>query len=122
MTEISTHVLDVGRGLPAAGVDVELLAARGGEGGSAGGGDWVSLGRGRTDADGRIASLTRDRPGGASSGLHRLVFMVGPYQRATGAEAVFLEEAAVNFNVAGGERLHIPLLLSPYGYSIYRGS
>jgi hydroxyisourate hydrolase len=114
MTQVSTHVLDLGRGAPAAGLGVELLAAVDGSG-------WVRLGLGTTDNDGRAAGLAG--PGGADPGLHRLVFGAGDYQRAAaGGGGAFLEEIAISFAVSGEERLHIPLLLSPYGLSIYRGS
>lgn len=108
MTAVSTHVLDTARGVPAAGVEVELFAA----GGSL-------LGSGITDADGRIGGLAG--PDGAPPGTCRLVFASGGYQRRLGGEA-FLEEVAVSFNVGDQARLHIPLLLSPFGLSIYRGS
>jgi 5-hydroxyisourate hydrolase len=112
VTQVSTHVLDIARGAPAAGVDVELLAA-------AADGGWLSLGRGQTDTDGRAAGLAG--PGGAEPGLHRLVFAVGAHQGQR-TEAAFIEEASVSFRIAGETRLHVPLLLSPYGISIYRGS
>jgi len=99
MTRISTHVLDTARGVPAAGIRVELHSGN------------EVLGSASTDSDGRINALADARPG-----LHRLVFTVGP-------DAPFLRELSVAFDVADtDEHLHIPLLLSPYGVSIYRGS
>jgi len=126
MTQISTHVLDIGRGVQAAGVRVELLAAAAlpqmvggwllaeGEG-------WNRLGLATTDADGRAEGLAG--PGGAGPGRLRLVFFAGEYQRRLAGDGAFLDEVSVSFTVtAEEERLHIPLLLSPYGVSIYRGS
>jgi 5-hydroxyisourate hydrolase len=113
MTQISTHVLDTSRGVPAAGVRVELLAAGDGD-------QWVCLGAATTDADGRAAELAG--PGGAGPGRHRLVFHAGEYQRGLAATAAFLDDVCVGFTVSDEQRLHIPLLLSPYGISIYRGS
>ncbi len=113
MTEISTHVLDLTRGTPAAGVGVELQAA-------ATDGEWVVLGSAATDQDGRATGLAGS--GGAVPGLHKLVFAAGAYQRRLTQADPFLEELAVSFNVADEQRLHIPLLLSSYGLSVYRGS
>jgi 5-hydroxyisourate hydrolase len=113
MTEISTHVLDLTRGAPAAGVGVELLAAVEGD-------EWVVLGSSATDQDGRATGLAGS--GGAVPGLHKLVFAAGGYQRRLTEVDPFLDEVAVSFTVADESRLHIPLLLSAYGISIYRGS
>lgn len=118
MTEISTHVLDISRGTPAAGLGVQLLAATDD-------GGWTALGAAIADADGRVGAeaLTAGagEHAGAGVGLHRLVFACGDYQRGHGGTA-FLEEVAVSFSVRQESRLHIPLLLSAYGLSIYRGS
>jgi 5-hydroxyisourate hydrolase len=102
VTAISTHVLDTAAGRPAAGVPV-ALQARHEDGG------WTQIGTGATNADGRVEALA-DVP----SGGYRLVFdTVTP----------FFEQVIVSFRVAADDaRLHIPLLLSPYGYSVYRGS
>jgi 5-hydroxyisourate hydrolase len=109
---ISTHVLDTARGRPAQGVPVVLeRSAQDG---------WYELGRGATDADGRVRDLL---PDGApvADGRYRLTFDTGAYFRARG-EAAFYPEVAVVFTVAGDEHHHVPLLLSPFGYSTYRGS
>jgi 5-hydroxyisourate hydrolase len=103
MSSLSTHVLDTSRGLPAAGVPVQLLDASGSR-----------LDDGVTDADGRIGAL-----GGAlAPGAYTVRFEVAAYQ-----PDGFYPEIAVTFTVAQGEsHYHVPLLLSPYGYSTYRGS
>ena len=107
MTAVTTHVLDTGRGLPAEGVQVVLEAfADGG---------WVPLATAVTDADGRAPGLAGAETG---DGRHRLVFATGEY---LGPEA-FFPEVAIVFDVGGQEKLHVPLLLAPYGYSTYRGS
>ena len=109
MSAITTHVLDTARGRPAAGVAVAL--ERGG----------TVLARGATDADGRVRDLL---PAGVplEPGSYRLVFGTEGYFAAQGTEA-FYPEVAVVFRVAGrGEHFHVPLLLSPFGYSTYRGS
>jgi hydroxyisourate hydrolase len=102
---VSTHVLDAARGRPAAGVPVRL-ERQDGDG-------WRPVARGRTDADGRLGGWA------ATAGVHRLVFDTGAY---LGAEA-FYPEVSVTFRVAPDtDRYHVPLLLSPYAYSTYRGS
>jgi 5-hydroxyisourate hydrolase len=111
---ISTHVLDTARGRPAAGVAVvlERLSAAG---------EPATLARATTDADGRVAELLP--PGTAlEAGLYRLTFDTGAYFDVSGVEA-FYPRVAVLFVVRDArEHHHVPLLLSPYGYSTYRGS
>jgi 5-hydroxyisourate hydrolase len=105
MTVVSTHVLDTGTGLPAEGVPVEL-ARRGADG------DWRVLGRSRTDRDGRC----RDLPvvESTAGAVLRLTFTV---------EGPFFPEVSVVFGTdPAQDHYHVPLLLSPYGYSVYRGS
>jgi len=108
LTSVSTHVLDTARGLPASGIGVTLEAADGD--------GWRRLGAGTTDADGRVRDLAG--PDGAADGMHRLVFDVADHHGPDG----FFGEVVVAFRVAGQDHLHVPLLLSPYAYSVYRGS
>jgi 5-hydroxyisourate hydrolase len=109
---ISTHVLDTARGRPAPGVVVILEVAEPG-------GAWREVGRGVTDADGRVAALL---PGGPpDAGDYRLRFATGDYFRASGGP-VFYPEVVVRARLEAGGKYHLPLLLSPYGYSTYRGS
>jgi 5-hydroxyisourate hydrolase len=111
MSGISTHVLDTARGKPAAGVAVTLeVAADGG---------WRELARGTTDVDGRVATLL---PGGApAAGEYRLRFATGDYFRGQGG-AAFYPEVVVHVRLEPGAKYHLPLLLSPFGFSTYRGS
>jgi 5-hydroxyisourate hydrolase len=113
MSGITTHVLDTARGRPAAGVRV-TLEAKGGAG-------WAPVGRGATDADGRLRDLAP--PGFVLvEGEYRLTFDVGAYFSASGAEG-FYTEVVVSFVVRdAGSHHHVPLLLSPHGYTTYRGS
>ncbi|WP_449066078.1 hydroxyisourate hydrolase [Planomonospora algeriensis] len=102
---LSTHVLDAAVGRPAEGVAVRLLAD-----------DGTLLAAGSTDADGRITGW---RPG---PGVHRLVFGTGAYFAARGTDS-FYPEVCVVFRVGDpDEHHHVPLLLSPFAYSTYRGS
>jgi 5-hydroxyisourate hydrolase len=113
MSGITTHVLDTARGRPAAGVHV-TLEAKGEEG-------WRVVGSGATDADGRLRDLA---PAGfvLSEGAYRLTFDAGAYFAAAGVEG-FYTEVVVSFVVRdAAAHYHVPLLLSPFGYTTYRGS
>ncbi|WP_067543371.1 hydroxyisourate hydrolase [Nocardia crassostreae] len=106
MSTLSTHVLDAVRGIPAAGIAVTLTEADGAE-----------LARGVTDADGRIAALAGELP----AGTYRLSFATGDYFAAQVVES-FYPEVTVAFTVTGERHYHVPLLLSPFAFSTYRGS
>jgi 5-hydroxyisourate hydrolase len=113
MKRISTHVLDIARGKPAAGVGVRLERQEPS-------GDWLLLNHAPTGQDGRCAQLLSD--GELLPGLHRLVFDTGAYFRAANVESIY-PLVAVTFEVrANDSEFHIPLLLSPNGYTTYRGS
>jgi 5-hydroxyisourate hydrolase len=116
MGRLTTHVLDTARGVPAAGMKVELYALAGGRKLVA---SAVTNANGRTDApllDG--AAL--------AAGNYELVFSVGAYFRAAGVtlpEPAFLDEVPLRFGIAdAGAHYHVPLLCSPWSYSTYRGS
>ena len=111
MTSLSTHVLDTMHGRPAAGLKVALSGPDG------------EIARGATDADGRCPYLA---PGALAPGRYTLRFAVAAYFRGVGValpDPPFLDEVAVDFGIAeGGGHYHVPLLVSPYAYSTYRGS
>ena len=108
---ISTHVLDTTRGLPAAGLAVTLRRR-------APDGDWSVVGRAVTDADGRVKELAK---GSLAAGDYRLEFATGEYFKTLGT-AVFYPEVFVTIAAGDGDgHLHVPLLLSPFGYSTYKG-
>lgn len=108
---VTTHVLDAGTGRPAVGVAVRL-EARNPDG-------WSAVAGGTTDDDGRIGELG---PAELAPGVYRVSFDTGGYFAATGRTS-FYPEVAVSFTVEDGAgHLHVPLLLSPYAYSTYRGS
>jgi 5-hydroxyisourate hydrolase len=139
---VSTHILDTSAGRPAGGVSVRLAARSGGAA------DWRGLGGSATDADGRC----KDLPALPEGTTHvRLDFAVeayfekrpenngapengtpenkqaeaqqdAPANRDSGAAQVFFPEVAITFAVSPGEHYHVPLLLNPFGYSVYRGS
>lgn len=109
---ISTHVLDTARGRPAAGLPITLerQLADG----------WETVGRGDTDADGRVKGLLGG--GTLDKGVWRMTFDTGAWFEAQGIEG-FYPIARVVFRVTAPEQHHhVPLLLSPFGYSTYRGS
>ncbi|MFF4214079.1 hydroxyisourate hydrolase [Streptomyces sp. NPDC001796] len=127
---VSTHILDTSIGRPATGVAVRLAARARRDA------DWQALGGSATDADGRC----KDLPALPEGTTHvRLDFAVeayfersdkkqadaqqdAPANRDSGARGAFFPEVTVTFAVAPGEHYHVPLLLTPFGYSVYRGS
>ncbi|AZZ55382.1 hydroxyisourate hydrolase [Rathayibacter iranicus] len=110
-SHVSTHVLDAVRGRPAQGVPVSLEARSGS--------DWERLAQARTDADGRVSAFGPER---LSAGVYRVVFDTAAWFAAAGTES-FYPEVVVVFRVDGvAAHLHVPLLLSPFAYSTYRGS
>jgi 5-hydroxyisourate hydrolase len=113
MSSITTHVLDVSRGRPAAGIPVTLeVEAAGG---------WQLVGKGITNADGRVSDLVpADSP--IAGSVYRLIFDTATYF-AKGDIQGFYPQVAVVFNIENAsQHYHVPLLLSPFGYSTYRGS
>ena len=104
---ITTHILDTAAGRPAEGVAVRLERRT-----DAG---YEELASGTTNADGRVTDLLE--PGSLTVGVYRISFDVGAYQPG------FYPSVSIDFRVdALDEHYHVPLLLSPYGYSTYRGS
>ncbi|MCX4957156.1 MULTISPECIES: hydroxyisourate hydrolase [Streptomyces] len=121
---VSTHILDTSIGKPAEGVAISLSARTGL------GGEWAALGGSATDADGRC----KDLPALPEGTTHvRLDFETETYFEKKQAEAqqdaprvrdsgAFFPEVTITFAVNPGEHYHVPLLLNPFGYSVYRGS
>ncbi len=112
MSGISTHVLDTAAGRPAAGVSVALerweLDA------------WLVCATATTDSDGRCQELLASSR--VAAGRYRLVFATGDYFARDGGHT-FFPEVAITFEIPhGGVNFHVPLLLSPFGYTTYRGS
>lgn len=111
MSRISTHILDLGRGRPASGVDVRLQCREGER--------WAEVARALTDSDGRIESFPGED---VRNGEYRLVFSTGDYFERRGKE-YFHPRVEISFRVdEESQHYHVPLLLSPFGYSTYRGS
>ena len=114
MSAITTHVLDTSRGRPAAGVPVKLEVR-------VEGGGWRELGSGFTDADGRIEDFLKSKRK-LSRGGYRLTFDTGIYFAAQGMQGFYTEVIVTFFITEANAHYHVPLLLSPYGYTTYRGS
>lgn len=113
---LTTHVLDTARGQPAAGVRIALYRVTGNS--------HKKIAETQTNADGRTDSpiLPKDK---FKTGSYELVFFAGDYLRAIGAadeDPLFLDQIPIRFGMREESHYHVPLLLSPYGYSTYRGS
>ncbi|WP_062227148.1 hydroxyisourate hydrolase [Aureimonas frigidaquae] len=113
---LTTHVLDTARGIPAAGLTITLYRLT--DGGR------ELLASVVTNADGRVDGALLDGDAFAP-GSYELVFQAGDYFDALGlpgGQPRFLDAVPVRFGMAEARHYHVPLLLSPYGYSTYRGS
>ncbi|WP_125615992.1 hydroxyisourate hydrolase [Specibacter cremeus] len=111
VSHVTTHILDTATGQPAAGVAVELQA-RDGEA-------WVRIAAGSTDADGRVKDLGPER---LQTGAYRLRFDTAAYFAGINTDT-FFPEVVLTFAVEQEQaHYHVPLLLSPFAYSTYRGS
>ena len=110
---ITTHVLDIAQGTPAVGVTVILEVRQASE--------WAPVGKGVTDDKGRILSLTEGWR--VSPGTYRLTFDLTTYHRSQGITVSFFPEAKITFNVRDTDaHYHVPIVISPFGYSTYRGT
>ena len=115
MGQLTTHVLDTAQGIPGAGIRVELYAA---------GPERRLVATARTNDDGRCDAplLQGDR---FRTGRWELVFHVGEYFAGTGLplpDPPFLDQVTVTFGIAADAHYHVPLLVSPWSYTTYRGS
>ena len=113
---LTTHVLDTARGQPAAGVRIALYRVSGNS--------HKKIAETETNSDGRTDSpiLPQDK---FKTGTYELVFFAGDYLRSIGAaddDPLFLDQIPIRFGMREASHYHVPLLLSPYGYSTYRGS
>jgi 5-hydroxyisourate hydrolase len=112
MSGITTHVLDVSRGRPAAGLSVELERRQGDA--------WAFIGGAQTDMDGRVRNLLGELP--LEPGEYRLTFETGEYFAAAGVATLYPTVVIVFEASADQPHYHVPLLLSPFGYTTYRGT
>lgn len=113
MSAITTHVLDTSIGKPAQGVPIKLELRNAD-------GSWEPRGHGVTDADGRLKDLLKDAP--LSLGTYRISFDTYAYFKARNVEHFYPEVSIVFVVTNAASHYHVPLLLSPFGISSYRGS
>ncbi|PHS18251.1 MAG: hydroxyisourate hydrolase [Kangiella sp.] len=113
MSQITTHILDTSEGKPAVGVSVELFEQKDNQ--------WSQLAKGVTNTDGRVAGLlSEDKV--LDAGVYKMNFNTGEYFSANKKKG-FYPYVDIVFELEGdGSHYHIPLLLSAFGYSTYRGS
>lgn len=113
MTQITSHILDTSRGSPASDVLITLMQQQQD--------DWLMLGTGSTNTDGRVADFTGEMDA-LPAGIYKLTFYLADYYKAL-SQQCFYPYVDVIFEIEGdGQHYHVPLLLNPFGYSTYRGS
>ena len=113
LSGITTHVLDTSLGRPASGVLITLERSE--EAGA-----WTTVGSGTTDQNGRLNTLLGDNP--LRAGTYRITFDTGGYFARSGTPT-FFPSVSITFEIRDGEQhYHVPLLVSPFAYSTYRGS
>jgi 5-hydroxyisourate hydrolase len=113
MSQITTHVLDIAAGRPADGVPLLLELQVSGT-------EWKQVGRGTTDKDGRCRDLLP--PAGLIEGTYRITFDTQTYFASNKVKTLYPQVIVVLSVRDAGQHYHIPLLLSPFGYSTYRGT
>lgn len=114
MSGISTHVLDISTGKPGGDIEVSLEYQTGG--------GWKELAKGRTNSDGRTANMGHDDSGSLKPGNYQLRFDTGAYWKKRNVSG-FFPSVTITFEVTdAAEHFHVPLLLSPFSFSTYRGS
>jgi len=113
MSQISTHILDVSQGKPAADMTVFLYYQQQNS-------EWEAIGGGATDKDGRLPDMVGENAR-MQPGIYKLKFATEEYYESLGIDT-FYPYVEVVFYLEKGGHYHVPLLLSPFGYSTYRGS
>lgn len=111
--QLSSHILDISTGKPAPNVDVKLMMQDDGA--------WKLLSTKTTDDNGRINNFLPNNRNVDHDGTYKLIFETTPYFRNQSLES-FYPYVEVNFNIKGDKHYHVPITLSAYGYSTYRGS
>ena len=112
MSQLTTHILDTTKGKPAQGVRISLHQQHEE--------DWKEIGLGTTNNDGRVMDLLK-KDALLSLGIYKMRFETGEYFDKQGIQS-FYPFVEIIFNITAQEHYHIPLLISPHGYSTYRGS
>ena len=112
--QLSSHILDISTGKPAPNVNVKLMMQQAN-------GSWKLLNTEKTGENGRISNFLPNEGEIDNDGTYKLIFETTPYFYNQGLET-FYPYIEVNFNIKGNNHYHVPITLSPYGYSTYRGS
>lgn len=113
MSQITTHILDTSTGKPANGIEIKLFIFHDDS-------TWLEIANGTTNKDGRITNLLSDDMK-LSRGIYKMNFQTGKYFEEKGLKK-FYPYVEIIFEIDSEDHYHIPLLLSPFGYSTYRGS
>ena len=111
--QLSSHILDINVGKPAAGVKITLSRQDAS-------GDWTQIEERVTDENGRVKDFLKETPAG-NIGIYKLTYHIAPYFETQGQDT-FYPFIEVVFQIKDGAHYHVPNTLSPYGYSTYRGS
>lgn len=113
--QLSSHILDIAKGFPAPGVTIEL------EKWSETSSKWEFADRKVTDANGRVKDFLKQDDRISNKGTYKLIFLTAPYFKQQG-QKTFYPRIEVIFQITDNTHYHVPITLSPYGYSTYRGS
>lgn len=111
--QLSSHILDINVGKPASGVKITLSRQEAPD-------RWVPIEERTTDENGRVKDFLEEKPTG-NTGVYKLTYHVAPYFESQGQDS-FYPFIEVVFQIKDGAHYHVPITLSPYGYSTYRGS
>lgn len=111
--QLSSHILDIHVGKPASGVKITLSRQEAS-------GHWVEIEERMTDENGRVKDFLESKPTG-NEGVYKLTYHVAPYFESQGQDS-FYPFIEVVFQIKDDAHYHVPITLSPYGYSTYRGS
>ena len=112
--QLSSHILDINAGQPATGVTIQLSRLVDGQ-------SWQPIDAKTTDANGRVKEFLEKRPDTDNRGIYKLTYLVGTYFEAQ-AQKSFYPFIEVVFEITDNSHYHVPITLSPYGYSTYRGN
>lgn len=112
--QLSSHILDINTGRPAEGVKIVLSKQSGKTG-------WNVIEERMTDGNGRVKDFLEKKPGVDNRGVYKLTYYVAPYFESQ-SQDTFYPFIDVVFEIKDGSHYHVPITLSPYGYSTYRGS
>lgn len=112
--QLSSHILDITKGQPAADVKISLSQQNNS-------GEWTTVDEKFTDKNGRITDFLKEVDGVDQHGVYKLTYFVEPYFERAG-QSSFYPSIEVVFEIKDGNHYHVPITLSPYGYSTYRGN